>query len=359
MRNDKIDPLVNPLKEAYMELEGKVYDQNEILKRDVTELLDRARRGCLRNKELWNCAIRGQTGSGKSTVALAIHKENIEDMRQYGLMTKEIKHLQQYLYEHIMSDQSEYLRYTMKQEENTHVVIDEFSSLNETGLNATTEKAQYEENSNLFAQRYVHKTSCSPSYIQDKNAWVILDVIGKDVERGYTRVKVSYRDVVTRNTLLIGHADIYIGEVIKEEFYAKYRKKKFARLSLLDKYGIRDVRELEYSRIIQESYNELKDVCTLIKLDAKQILVTVGKVKRKYKMQYSLYALNYIVMSVEPLLSLKRKIAETEQKANKIKEEWLQKRIKQELEVLKGTLGEALKEEERKINIEKEYRSIE
>ena len=65
-----VDPKVNPLKQAYMELEGKVYPLEEVMKRNLTDLFKYAIIAGIQNKALINMAIRGEVTTGKSTVGL-------------------------------------------------------------------------------------------------------------------------------------------------------------------------------------------------------------------------------------------------------------------------------------------------
>ena len=188
---------VNHLKLMYIENQNRILDMTELLtnpKYNLTDILIYSIISTRRNKAQLNIAIRGEVTTGKSTVGASILKLIIDDIIDCGELRFETEEeYQEYLYKHIKSDQTEYLRFVLDRHENTAVLIDEFSSLGETGLNSTTEKAMEEEHSNIFAQRFVHKISCSPHKIQDSNANIILDIIGKDIERGVTQVKVIYR----------------------------------------------------------------------------------------------------------------------------------------------------------------------
>ena len=99
-------------------------------------------------------------------------------------------------YEHIFSEQTEFIRYINKNEQNTCIVVDEFNRLAETGLNATTETILFDQYSDQFAQDFIHRIACSPHIIADRNATIILDVIGTDKKhrnkrRSSTRKKHS------------------------------------------------------------------------------------------------------------------------------------------------------------------------
>ena len=160
--------------------------------------------------------------------------------------------------------------------------------MGETGFNATTEQAMYKEHSDLFAQEYIHKISCSPSHIQDKNSDIILDFMGLDEESKVSQFRVSYRDVTEYMPCVLGVINIYVGDIMEMPFYKKYREKKFKRLDLLKKHGVRNIRELEYSRMVTAVYNEMKELARIKQQSNEIILSVLDTERRKQKMQYSI-----------------------------------------------------------------------
>lgn len=354
---------VNHLKKLYMENMGKVIDQAEIInnqKYDITDILNYTIISSMQNKALINIAIRGEVTTGKSTVAATILKMIIDELiRTKQIIIKSDEEYQEYLYQHIKSDQTEYLRFALEKQENSAVMIDEFSNLGETGLNATTEMAMYEEHSNLFAQRFVHKISCSPSHIQDKNSNIILDIIGKDTENGLTQVKVSYRDVISRIPLTLGTAIINVKEVINQPFYKRYRMKKFKRMDLLDKHGVRNIKELEFSVITTEAYEQLKEGTRIKKYTNETILSMVEGIRRKHKMVYSLLALNYVVLMVKSMLDLQAEVHQLERKIDTAKSEVIQVIAEDQLKIFKELLRTRVDEEKEKVKVLEQYRAME
>jgi len=60
----------------------------------------------------------------------------------------------------------------------------------------------------------------------------------------------------------LGTVNISVAEVLRTDDYKRYKERKFARMDLLKKYGVADIRQLEFSVITLETYNELKDLWT-------------------------------------------------------------------------------------------------
>ena len=357
---------VNHIKMLYMKTKTEgMLTETDILQRNVTKIFWAGYIGALRHKELWNMAIRGKTGGSKSTIGIKVLYVGTMELIKQGVITKkmieEAGGIQKYLYTRINSDQTEFIRFAMKEKGNTITVIDEFSTMGETGLNATTEKAMYTEHSDLFAQERIHKISCSPTHINDRNADIILDYVGKDEEKKISQFKLGYRDTTDWMVYYLGYVNFYVGDVMEMPFYKKYREKKFKRLDLLKKHGIRNVKELEFSRIVMETYKKMKILAEIGKQNEEMILANIMAIIRasESKMQYSIISLNFLVMQVKSMLSLITEITRFKKKLEKEEDRERKNIIKVAILEYNSMLKDRIKEEQEKIDIEKEYRKIE
>ena len=194
-----------------------------------------------------------------------------------------------YMWRWIFSDQTEFLRFINGDERNVGLTIDEFNILAKTGINSTTEEALLDYYSSVFAGQYLHRVCNSTDTLTDKNTTVILETIGKDEEKKVTRCKLIYRDIITKKEMTLGYIDIDTSHIVKnwiesgvreivetrgiqnqkdrekvdhwkrKDFYIRYQIRKYRRMELLKKEGIRDIRELEFADIILDSILELQD----------------------------------------------------------------------------------------------------
>ena len=316
---ENADIRVNHIKQLYIETRNKgIPNMNDIIENNISELFWAGILTALEHRELINIAIRGKTGSSKSTTGckiLYIIIKKLQKLQKIPEMTEE--QLQNYLYTRINSDQTEFLRFAMKEKGNTATLIDEFSTMGETGLNATTEQAMYTEHSDLFAQEAIHKISCSPSHINDKNADIILDFRGMDEKEKVSEFKLSFRDTTDYIPYALGKVRIHVGDIIEMPFYTRYRKKKFARLDLLKKHGIRNVKELEFAKIIKAIYEELKDYAYTRQTKNELILGVLEQKRREYKVQYSILTINYLVAQTKAILDTLTEIGKLQKEINK------------------------------------------
>ena len=250
---------INKLKYLAIEASDNLWTNEDLRKRNLTKDLPREIENILKAKELINIQIIGEVTSGKSISAYTLRK-----MRN-RILKKEIT------IPRIKSDQTEFGEYIRecgdlpetnnKSPANACTQIDEWSELATTGAGATTEDAYLTWLSDVSAQKYYHRISCSPSTIVDNRANIVLEVIGKDVNTKTNRVLVNYRIIKPEGsyTQLIGYADIFVGEALQDKVYLQYREKKMARINLMNTHGIQNPRELEQAEIVLEIYNELKE----------------------------------------------------------------------------------------------------
>lgn len=372
--NEKIG-LNNKLKKQRLEKRRKTK------RRDVrrTAFTTQLRSDC---EEVFGISISGESkyyitdnyfitkNTGKSTVVIKIAWEINKYIHKIGLNNN----VHQDMWKHIFSDQTEFLRFINGNERNCCIVIDEFNSMAKTGLNATTEEALFDYYSDVFAGQYIHRVTASPDIITDKNANIILDVIGKDEKQEIVRCKLIYRDVVTKQRLTIGFVDVFVGDLIKnwqgairdiieqrgvktldeqkrvdlwreKDFYVRYQVKKYNRMKLIKDEGVRDIRELEFADIILGTLAELEDYAKVERVDAELVNITADEVRRKHKRIYSILALNEIGQKSKAILGLYYKINKLNKKMsakNTLPQEALviQKTIEQAKMLVKNRVDE-------------------
>ena len=332
---------IDKLKYLYLISQERLIPETEAMKTNLTQVFFQSLDDKIENKELINIHIKGEVATGKSTVAMAI-QEYINNKLKIS-EREDTKHIDPYYL--IVSDQTEYLRNPYKKDfRNICIMIDEYNRMAETGYNATTESQRYAYESDVLAQRYIHKISCSPARITDLNATIILTVMTKDIAKQITRLKLEYRNADDFSTATIGYVDIYVGDIIQRDYYKRYREKKFLRMRLLEDNGVRDIRECEFAVIEAEAYNELSRYSGLFKTKADTMTLVNTVIKRIIRskgLTYSILAIGEVTQETMTLLTLNKTMKELAEKARK--ESNIHKRAG--LEELAKLTEEALKKE--------------
>lgn len=290
---------INALEKIARDNSESTMTDEEIRKIEVTDILFQEIQETIKAKELINIQILGEVIHGKST--LALFWGDFVNM----LLGKEMT------IKYIARDQIEFLRKTREEGEKYNhaaIVIDEFSSLGEVGANATTDEAALNHFSDLMAQLYLHRISCAPKTITDPNANIILEVINKDTKTKTTICLVYYRLFkVDREIIqLIGHANIYVGDILNRKWYKEYRERKFKRMELVNKYGIKDEREIEQAKTILKVYEDLKQLARmgLVKRDTVSNFIEVER--RKEKNIYSIITTEDLINKTYGILNLEK-----------------------------------------------------
>lgn len=225
-------------------------DENDIEKIDCTDMFWAELSVMIDEGELVNININAPPTSGKSVTGFAIATRLMKEKfnKEFGIMD-------------IDRDQQEFSK-TMRDAtiKNTVRVIDEWNELELTGENSTIEQTLYNVFSDVMAQRFVHKISCSPKDTADKNALIFLQVESTDKRNKVNHCKLFYRIFFggMEITQLLGFVDIYVGDVIKQQWYKDYRRRKFEKMHLILDEGIFQPRKLEYAKVIKEVVDKLK-----------------------------------------------------------------------------------------------------
>lgn len=245
---------INTLKQIAIENKEKAIPEKDIRTQNITYIYRQELANMINAKETINIQIIGDPTHGKSTLA---SNETAYIMEK--LLKKKMKE------KYIHGNQIDYIRAVRKNpEKNICEQIDEYTTLGETGVNASTEQAWYDTFSDLIAQYYKHRISCSPRTITDPNAKIILQTYEPDRKNKTTTAQISYRfiDGTTETTQLIGHIKINIANTLEQKWYKQYRQKKEKRMWLLLNKGISDVRKLEEAKAIKKIYQNLKKLAT-------------------------------------------------------------------------------------------------
>lgn len=359
--NDQIS--ISPLKWLAIQHSEKAIPNEEIRKRNVTEELYEDINHKIKTNELINYQIIGQVVSGKSTeMCELVHHINTKLGKKMSL-------------EQIATDQIDYSRKTQeKKYEKTCVGIDEWNNLSEGGYNSSTEQQYLDWQSNVAAQLFIHRISCSPGHLIDRNADIILEVLAKDIEKERTRNLVYYR-IHTANgvlTQLVGYADIDVHQVLKNNWYQQYRKRKMAKLDLIRENAVRDQRDLENAEMVLEIYNQLKELSEVTIISEAQINNTYQQVRRKQKRFHSIFGGVELVKQAKGILDLRTSIRRSERyllnrtrKLEKENDQKMRKWYEGEVNILRKNLvkqleglTQTIQDLEKLIRIYKEYEAI-
>lgn len=330
-----------------------VTPESEIRKEDVLPLLREDLVSRLQKRHLINMQILGQVTEGKSTVMLQFLLFILEHMHKKLTIAN------------IAGDQVEGLRKIADPANSeTCIGIDEWNALATTGLNATTESAQYQYYSDVQAQRYIHKLACSPGTVVDPNADIALQVVSVDkaAERTYFTVHVKLSRPNGESFFqLVGLASVCVHQALHHPVYAEYRRKKFKKMALVTKEGVRDVRELEMARIIVEVFNRLQGLAAHAIVSRDTCSVYVDVVRHEHRELLSILSSDDIVRKVHGLLRAKREIYELSQRLSKPRRgasEDDATGVKADLERMSKTLSEGLAYYKHMINVYEEYKRI-
>jgi len=345
---------VDPLKGLYYARIDELVKESEVIQRDITGEFYAFIQDKIDNDELINIAIKGEVSGSKSTSAISI-VQDINDIISVKL-NKKID-----MFQHIFSDQTEFIRFISTEETNVGVVIDEFSRIAQTGFNATTEVAQYDHYSDVFAQKFIHRISCSPAIVADMNANVVLEYIGKNVPEKVSKFILRYKNASRGlQEWTLGCIYVDVSNILDKKYYQRYRKKKFDRMALLDKYGVRDIRELEFADTTLEVVDELKDfVADGNKQElSDMILAIISKVNRNRKRIYSMLTVGEIASRCRNMLNLYSTVGRIMVKIDKSKSDVERSQMFKKVRKIKEILDREVNEQQKRREIYKDYLNI-
>lgn len=379
------DPKQDILRYIYRKSKEKAMTESEALQRNLTEIFWAWARDKIKAREFVCVGLLGEVRGSKSTCNLKIMYELNKHMEKIGLNPGAMKKIHKYIF----SDQTEFLRFINEDERNAALTIDEFNRMAETGLNATTEDALFDHYSDVFAGQYLHRIISNPNRIVDKNTTVILEYEGKDEEQRMSRWRLKYRDIITQHHMTIGYVDIYVGDIIsnwidkgirdivekrgiktieeqryvdewsKKDFYIAYQVKKYKRMELTKKHGVRDIRDLEFSVIILQVMQELEDLAKIKRMNKELIDTVTDEVVKQNKRIYSILTLNEISNRAKAILNLYHEINDLEKRMNRNKNPAEVLVYKKTIAQTTQLLENRLREQRKYSQVYKEYMNIE
>lgn len=325
----------------------KLYESDktdeEIRKEDVSDLLLAEIEDKIYHKELLNISIIGEVTTGKSTLA-------IELMETVGDLINITPNMQ-----NICGDQLEFLR-TIKESKvkDTVIMIDEWNKLGESGYNATVEENLLTYYSEVQAQRYIHKISCSPSTIADKQSDLVLEVLSADKELKRTNFLLYYKvsKAGMEHMQLVGSGSLSVKRALSCRYYNNYRAKKFAKMDFIIKHGIKDVREIEQARMITKVYEDLERLTKVMPIN-KDIISNYLEKKRAEEREFlSILSSEDIIRKIMGLLNMKRTMFMVDTKIQKLLEKGELGQVKLNRDALKDL------EEVHKLTLQNYYRLV-
>lgn len=366
------DPHLNYFKKFYEEIKDKGLSNDDILASyDHTPIFFSKMRETIENKELWNLGILGEVASGKSTIMCICVEEGNKILQEKKILfkredgtfdekrKKSFSNLKQ-----VVADQNEFMGIIKEELWSCFLGIDEYNRLADTGLNSSVDQVLTATYSDIFAQQNVHRISCSPSTLGDINTWLILEIYGRNMKEKTTTCKLIYRDVVSNTRQCIGRVDFYVGDIIKTKWYNLYRQKKFKRMELLQKKGVRKFSELTIASIVLAVYNDLENIVFEDrKVDPDVVLSSVKQIMKEQKFFASMLAEGEIASEVRNLLGLKHNVMKDSVKIWKEEEKAIPnmdfiKRLTKRMNLVERKLNKALNYHRNMKKVHEEYLSI-
>lgn len=343
--NQQIDIKGDSLRSLFETVRENLTPESKTIYNNLTDIFEDWLEEKVLSNELIVIQIRGEVRTNKSTSAFVIAQKINSFIAKIGRNPKATTDF----HKRIFSDQIEFLRFINQEERDLVIGIDEFSALGKTGANSTTEEALFAYYSDVFAGRRIHRVCCSTDTIIDKNTTILLETgMGMDDKLGITRLKLIYRDIVTKQQLVLGHIDVDASETIKnwisrgvreivetkgikseedrlkikpyleKDSYVKYQVKKYKKMMLL-KEGSRDIRDLEFSTIIIEVIKRLSTFSKFNRVDKEMVNLVTDEVIRKNERIYSFVAKNEIAQKASAILSLNTKIQQMNSNKEKMR----------------------------------------
>lgn len=214
------------------------------------------------------------------------------------------------------------------------VEIDEENKMIRTGANSTVEQTSYEHKSDVFAQKFIHRIYCTPSGITDQNCSIIIWCEPAQKEYGFTDCKIKYRNIETGRITTLGRVRISVKELLDLEMYQKYKEKKFLRMELFEKNGIRDYRDFTDAEVIMFTYDRLKAKATFEKIPETKIRSMLSIVLAKRALLYSFLGSDEVIVKVKTMLDLTNDIETVTKKIDKLKNAFGQDDAQEKKEIL-------------------------
>lgn len=149
------------------------------------------------------------------------------------------------------------------------------------------------------AQRFVHRFTATPSNQPDPTSTIILTVVNRNKKEMKTICKVYYCDYNTfGNKVFLGYAWFDVHTIVDSELERLYRIIKAKRWELLNKHGIRDLREAERADILLDTLSEVEETAQYVDYDGTILKPLVEKKLQDKKRVASMAYRDDLVMDV-------------------------------------------------------------
>lgn len=295
----------------------KPVDDRVLKSIDMTRILYQELIRMVKTGEFINININGWQTSGKSTVMMALG----DFITENALKLTECRYCKEkgrtHIYKdfgirNIARDEQEY-SVKMRDKNNCHMVLgtDEMNELEHGGVNATVEAALRNQFSQVQAQRYVHRITCSPTDAPDKTANILLEVIQPDKTRKKTHCQLFYK-LIRGGILevqLLGHVNIDVSRVMRKGWYKEYREKKMEKWDLIMDHGIFRPRMVEYAGIVKSTITQLKPLAIRGIIRNTDIIANfIQKEAMEAKVPLTILGLKELVSDANGVLSMYRSL---------------------------------------------------
>lgn len=321
----------------------------EIIRNDLSEKLLKELEREIINKEIISLQINAKPRMSKSTLAILLGKFIHHLLIKHNLKNKNIK----FGMRNIARDQNEKNK-RMREPElmNDIIITDESNALEDTGENATIEKAQREVFSDVQAGRYIHGIWVCPEGTMDKNCDIKLEIRNKEKGLIHTRVYYFSKSSYYYGWVLIGIADFNVTKLIKnwlriepiffkylkhkkkedkeiiekegkKDFYVEYMCKKYEKMELMNREGILHARDLDYADIRKKIVDSLKPLAELSFISIQRLKNNIkSKIEtefRKRKMPLSMLGREMEFERISGILEMYRSLTETKESIKALK----------------------------------------
>jgi hypothetical protein len=348
---------VDSIQHIYMQdiLNG-VPELKDVMTRDLTNIFWAVLKSKVDYGEHISITVRGEVRQGKSCVSLAIKDE----VNEY--ISKKLKRKKASNYDTICSDMIEFNRKIMEKKRDIMYSIDEWNQLNSTGESSSTESAVFQAFSEMYAIYHIHYVCCTPKSGSryDTASTLLLDVYGKRLEDKTTYCRLYYLDPTSLSPPhVLGIVRIDVSKILDTKWYKKYGVKKVKKLELLDKHGVRDIRELEASSITLEAYKELEKLAEgTERVESELITQVIMDILQKRKLIFSIIGKANIMSPIGALLGLKYAIGKNKRKLVNPKSNVDREQVKVFLNELQKHLKKSINRHKKNERTLEEYNNI-
>jgi hypothetical protein len=211
---------VDCLKEVKLEIQEKLISKEEAMQTDITPMFYRGMKQKLIKGENISILLKAQTTKGKSTLGLAIldiGNAMIKDLPELYEKSS-LKDDNDDYFKYISQDQVSFLRLARNPNlKNVFSMIDEWSSIANSGINSMIESKYMDYYDAVCSQRFLHRIFCTPTSEYDKSALLILNIIDVDKANFITKCELYYNDPTERQPVPLGTVTFCLKPILGDE----------------------------------------------------------------------------------------------------------------------------------------------